>query len=342
MRQALAEGKTELTKLYTNEGQKEQRSLISPLEILCGVFWPTFIFGYIGRTSISKLRYHHYPFVIIVTIVLPLLINAWWTRNIYKRIRQGILPRRWKLVLCIVLWFAIFAAILRGETLFWRYSRSYYQFQDMASYVNISPSTDRGQTYMDAGQVYFKEGSRVEVSKAMAFQEDQIYCVAPIVRETLDSKGKPGIALSGDDGSGSKEDMEKTASQAGGNQGNGALKIPPSGTVDFWAVGMNCCDPSGLNFRCGDTLNPLARAGIRVLRDDTRAFFLLAVQEWTAWLQMPAKHPLFFHWVQDPLLEVDMFRWNALKFFYLSTLWCAIGSLVGTLILHYICFNLGF
>eukprot|EP00427_Karlodinium_veneficum_P010896 CAMPEP_0169086014 /NCGR_PEP_ID=MMETSP1015-20121227/13471_1 /TAXON_ID=342587 /ORGANISM="Karlodinium micrum, Strain CCMP2283" /LENGTH=223 /DNA_ID=CAMNT_0009146147 /DNA_START=360 /DNA_END=1031 /DNA_ORIENTATION=+ len=221
----------------------------------------------------------------------------------------------------VMMWFAVFYGLLKGDTLFWRYSRSYYQFDDLASYVNISPSNDRGQSYMDAGQVYFKEGTRVETSKAMAFQEDQIYCVAPIVQETMDSKG---------------------SQQVGGNVGKGGLELPKSGTVDFWAVGINCCDPSGLNFKCGDSANVHARAGIRVLRDDTRPFFLMAVQEWTAWLQMPAKHPLFFHWVQDPLMEVELLWLHARTNWWLDTLLAMVICSVGIIGLHVIFYNMGF
>jgi len=236
----------------------------------------------------------------------------------YSSMKRGT-ARRWKVVMNVILWFVIFYAVQQSDKAYWRFSKSYYDFQSMASYINIDPSTDRGQTYMDAGQVYFKEGTQVEVSKAIAFQEDVIYCVAPIVQQTLDSGGDKGSAsLTGN-----------------------ALKLPKSGTVDFWAVGINCCDPSGLNFKCGESKNGMARAGIRELRDDTRPFYLMAVQEWTAWLQMPSKHPLFFHWVQDPLVQVDNFWFNAMKMFYVSTCNAFIGALGGTILFHFIFFNLG-
>lgn len=318
MKAALMDVKKSAQNLTGDANPGDQRPMLMPMELVCGVFWPTLMFVYIFRGNLGWWR-HQLPFyTFLATLALPILGNIYFSNKSYKQLRQGVC-RRWKLVMNVVLWFVIFYGALQAEKAYRRFAASYYDFQGMASYVNINPSADRGQTYMDAGQVYFKEGSRVDVSKAIAFQEDQIYCVAPIVQQTMDSGG------------------DKNSQSLSGN----SLTMPKSGTVDFWAVGMNCCDPSGLNFKCGESTNPLARAGIRVLRDDTRPFFMMAVQEWTAWLQMPAKHPLFFHYVQDPLVQVENFWFNAMKMFYLDTLKCFMGVTAGSLVFHYIFYNLG-
>jgi len=318
MKGALAEVRKEAQNLAGDAKPGDARAMLQPMEIVCGVFWPTLMFVYIFRLNLGWWRHSMSFETFFLTAVIPIAFNLWFSNRMYKALRRGNC-RRWKLVLNVVLWFVIFYASLRADQAYWRFARSYYDFQSMGSYINIDPSTDRGQSYMDAGQVYFKEGTQVEVSKAIAFQEDVIYCVAPIVQQTLDSGGdKSGNSLSGN-----------------------SLKMPASGTVDFWAVGINCCDPSGLNFKCGESKNNLARAGIRELRDDTRPFFLMAVQEWTAWLKLPAKHPLFFHWVQDPLVQVEMFWFNAMQMFYWDLLKTIMGALAGTLIFQFMFYNLG-
>ncbi|CAK0824554.1 unnamed protein product, partial [Prorocentrum cordatum] len=58
--------------------------------------------------------------------------------------------------------------------------------------------------------------------------------------------------------------------------------LPESGSVDFWAVGMDCCNQTSGEFWCGQVSNPRARAGMRMLRDDSRPFYALAVQVWAA------------------------------------------------------------
>lgn len=296
------------------------RPMLQPYHFVLYTFFPTFLYAYIFRLNIGWMRYYHPSWAFVATVVLPVLVLAAYTHMLWKKIRAGFSVRRYKISLAVLYWIVIPSAWLTAEKAYYRFAKSSFDFDSMASYINIDPSKDRGQTYMDAGQVYFKEGTTVEASKAIAFQEDQIYCVAPIVQENMDS-GADGSAKS----------LTKSA-----------LKMPASGTVDFWAVGLNCCDPSGLNFKCGESKNPLARAGIRVLREDTRPFFLMAVQEWTAWLQLPSKHPLFFHWVQDPLAQVEAMWFSAMKMFYVNTIYCLVLGLLGCIMVHLLIFYTGF
>jgi len=121
--------------------------------------------------------------------------------------------------------------------------------------------------------------------------------------------------------------------------------MPPSGTVDFWAVGTDCCSTTTKSFNCSGAREPTARSGLRLLRDDQRPFYLLAVQAWVAQncptddntaqgraesaplVCLPARHPLFFYWVEDPLLAVSnyyaeskrLFGMHVVLFFILDT-----------------------
>lgn len=324
MKAALLQVKSEANALVSSESNAQSRRyLYNWAELLVGTFWPTLVFCFIYRMNFGWFRYNMPTINFFVAIVLPPLILAAYTKHLWDGVRSPDPrrnPARWKLVLCIVNWFVIVAACFEGDKSFWRFSSQYYDFQQLATYINVDPSSERGQSYMDAGQVYFKDGTRVETSKGIAYQEDEIYCVAPLVQLNLDSAGT------------------NSAPSVAGN----ALQLPKSGTIDFWAVGINCCDPSGLNFKCGEVTNPRARAGIRILRDDIRPFYYMAVQEWAAWLQMPVKHPLFFTWVQDPLLQVDNFWMEAMSMYYRDALRCLLAVFMATVVFHYILFNLGF
>jgi hypothetical protein len=323
---AVQEVKKSLSELKDSSNAKDeayQRSMFQPCEIFCGTFWPTLMFVYIVACNLGKWRYTASVLIIFLSLVVPLGILFWYSRRMYQSIRRDT-ARRWKLVMCTVLWFTTLWGIVTADKAYQSFAKGFYDFQAMASYINIDPTNDRGQTFMDAGQVYFKEGTRVDVEKAIAFKENNIYCAAPIVQQTLDAGGV------------------STTTVPGGAASGNTLTAPASGTMDFWAVGIDCCQPSGLDFKCGESRNQNARAGIRTLRDDTRPFYLMAVQEWTAQYKIPAKHPLFFHWVQDPLLEVDNFLVNAYKLCAIDLVFVLCGAVLGNLFLHFTYYNCGF
>jgi len=81
----------------------------------------------------------------------------------------------------------------------------------------------------------------------------------------------------------------------------------PMGRYDFWAVGINCCT-GHLDFRCGEYNNPEARSGLRLMRDDLRPYYRLAVQQAEAAYSIQAPHPIFMSWLSDVTAEVDAYN----------------------------------
>lgn len=146
-----------------------------------------------------------------------------------------------------------------------------FTFNGMATYVNISPSEDSGLGHTDAGEIYFRDGSRIDASRAVAFKNTDIFCAAPIIMVDTDESGLETVQ---------------------------AAK-----SMDWWAAGVNCCTPGGDKFTCGDG-SPTARAGTRMLNPANLPFFQFAVHQFTAKYHLPAEHPLFFYWETDPLAHV--------------------------------------
>lgn len=223
----------------------------------------------------------------------------------YTRFKKG-RPSRTFLCLGFLIVIATLFAWVLGDGNYWRYMATYYNIQDLDTYVNVDPSTERGESFMDGGQVYFKESTYIAVENAIAFRNNGIYCVAPIVRQPLANQG-------------SAREVEV----------KGTFEMPKSGTFDFWAVGVNCCDPTGMAFACGEVANPHARSGLRLIRDDQRAFFNMAVQEWSSKYGLPTKHPMFFYWVVDPLATVSSTNLKGTMNFYAqSTLYTVVNLLL--------------
>jgi len=89
------------------------------------------------------------------------------------------------------------------------------------------------------------------------------------------------------------------------------ISSPGQETVDFWAVGKDCCGTDSSDFRCGDFSNSNARAGLRFIESGVvqeRQFFRLAVQGAEAVFKLSSPSPLFFEWSQDPLALLNESR----------------------------------
>lgn len=234
------------------------------------------------------------------------------------------MPSRSIVTMTVCMWLAVISGWYYGDMNFGHHVVSYYTYQDLATYTNIDPAKNKGQTYMDAGQVYFREGTHIATEDMAAFRSHNTFCAAPIIGQPLRNQGG------------------KLQVEAQGN-----IVIPESGTVDFWAVGLDCCDPSTRSFHCGKADSKRARAGMRLLRDDQRPFYLLAVQEWTARMCptsghdntasgmakaapltcLPARHPLFFTWVEDPVGEVDGYATKSIVQFRMDSLFFVVLDL---------------
>jgi len=91
------------------------------------------------------------------------------------------------------------------------------------------------------------------------------------------------------------------------------------GHYDFWAVGTNCCSATS-PFHCGESSNHDAHGGMRLMHDEQRPYFRLAVQQAEAAYKIAAPHPLFFTWMQDPDAHVNSFRESATSYLYLGVL----------------------
>jgi len=176
---------------------------------------------------------------------------------------------------------------LLGDLNFWFNMQPCYNIEHLATYNNVNPSTQtmpsgqsvptRGKRYQDAGKVYFEHNAILDVKRSMSFKMGELYCVAPIV----DPNCKKNCGY------------------------------------DFWAVGINCCAEDVADFRCGEYNNPSAKNGLRLMHDEQRPNFRLAVMEAEGVHKIVSTHPIFFYWLHDPNKEIAHMKHKGFKGFVL-------------------------
>lgn len=187
----------------------------------------------------------------------------------------------WYVFLTATLLAAWGVAFWLGELNWWNNVLPYTNLQGLSVRYDVDPANAQGQQHMDVGRIVFAKGARLEANLSISFKNVEQYCVAPIV-------------------------------------GSSHTGLP---SYDFWAVGLDCCSGgSPAVFQCGEYSNPKARGGLRVMREEQRAFYHLAVQQAEAAYNIRAQRPLFFYWMEDPIAELESYSEESRQFLLLGVL----------------------
>lgn len=88
-----------------------------------------------------------------------------------------------------------------------------------------------------------------------------------------------------------------------------------TGNYDFWAVGLNCCSGHAADFNCGGAF---AHKGMRLMNDEHRGYFRLAVQEAVATYNIRSNHPVFMFWMESPSDEINAYQDDATAHFLMA------------------------
>eukprot|EP00747_Dinoflagellata_sp_TGD_P107667 gnl/TRDRNA2_/TRDRNA2_170189_c0_seq1.p1 gnl/TRDRNA2_/TRDRNA2_170189_c0~~gnl/TRDRNA2_/TRDRNA2_170189_c0_seq1.p1 ORF type:complete len:336 (-),score=62.68 gnl/TRDRNA2_/TRDRNA2_170189_c0_seq1:79-978(-) len=271
-------------------GKRRRMNLVA---ICVNIFAPWFVFSALYAVLSFSFHYQHPTWswlLVVASFIMVVIVGflAWRTK---KRDRDPM----WYTYAALALLVATILASIFGDMNFWYNMQPFYDIENLNTYPSVNPAREKGQQLMDAGRVYFADGTGLDMRKAMGFKNLDLYCVCPIV--------------------------------------NGEQQLA---SYDFWAVGLNCCSGVSSDFRCGEFNNPHARSGLRLMRDDQRPFFRLAVQQAEAAYNIKATHPLFFYWMQDPVAEMNSYRDDGFKYYLLGifthfafNLFCVVCATVG-------------
>mmetsp|Transcript_71902 Transcript_71902/g.124845 ORF Transcript_71902/g.124845 Transcript_71902/m.124845 type:complete len:330 (-) Transcript_71902:56-1045(-) len=271
-------------------GKRRRMNLVA---ICLNIFMPWFLFCSLYGIMSFTVHYQH-PTLAWFMVLMGFVISA-FAGFLSLRAKMRDRDPMWYTFASLGFFLATILAAVFGDMNFWYNMQPFYDIENLNTYPSVNPAREKGQQLMDAGRVYFADGSALDMQKAMGFKNLDIYCVAPIV--------------------------------------NGQEQLA---SYDFWAVGINCCSGVSSDFRCGEFNNPHARSGLRLMRDDQRPFFRLAVQQAEAAYNIKATHPLFFYWMQDPVAEMNSYRDDGFKYYLLGifthfawNLFCVVCAVVG-------------
>jgi len=210
----------------------------------------------------------------------------------------------------LALWiFTIFVAASVGARNYHQNFAPYKAAKDGQEYAGID-ARDRSPTYMDAGKISFKDGALLDESRAVGLGIfGGMYCAAPVI-------SRAEVAVSAPE------------------EGTGALNVDaaaagnPAETsfVQFWAVGMDCCESRG-SFTCDSAASPQTHGGVvlqQVMEEELNILmhteglrndgYLAAVQASCALhgLETPSV-PILMHWAEQPnRLLLQWYQWSLL------------------------------
>lgn len=246
--------------LYFVKGQRRRMNLVAILIALL-VPWVMFI-GVFGVMSFSI--HYKQPYIADMLVVIAAgfcIVSVFLAIKamVNKNLDAAYQPS-WYVFISVTCLIAFVVGFMAGENNYYTNMQPYYNYENLATYKDVDTNSYLGQQLMDAGRMDFKKGTKLDVTKSMGFKNKDVYCVAPIM-----TQGSSATAQS----------------------------------VDFWAVGKNCCSGVQADFHCSGFSDPHAVGVIRMMSDEERPFYRLAVQQAEATYKLTATHPLFFQWVHS-------------------------------------------
>jgi len=232
------------------------------------------------------------------------------------------LDPKWYMFLFVTSALALVLGITFGNQNFNANMVPYSDLSNLNAYNDLDPSTTQGNMVMDAGEIHFKQGSYVENRMSMGFKDKNTYCVAPIACCDDHAVEKANFRkLVGDN-----------SSAAGSTASNGTAIAGQQEKYDFWAVGMNCCSGQFPDFHCGGFNNPKVRSGLRLMNEELRPYFRLALLQAEAAFKVQAKNPVFVFWLEDPSHETNNYLEAAHKFFATGVSLFIVGQLLAVIL----------
>ncbi|CAE7844128.1 unnamed protein product [Symbiodinium necroappetens] len=173
----------------------------------------------------------------------------------------------------------------------------YFEAESLAMVTNVDTRKASGGQFLDMGALEFAPRTDVNESLTMGYKDGNLYCVAPIVT-------------------------------------SGGVNATAPAFFEFWAVGVNCCDPFEPKlFACGEPNDDQVRGGFRLtdtsLVPQYRKAIQMAQEEYHI---RSGANPIFLHWTGDPVKKTEQqFRDGEAAFWKFCWVYLAVSAVLAFL-----------
>jgi hypothetical protein len=157
-----------------------KRRRVNVLPILLNLLGPSVIFAVVFIVLSFKAHYRsaELTWIFIALVFVGVLCMYWYTYRTHRNMdREG----DWNLFAAHASMISVILATIAGATNYDMNLRPFYTVENLNTYASANPATQWGQQFMDAGKMYFADGSNLDMKKAASFMNADLYCVVPIV-----------------------------------------------------------------------------------------------------------------------------------------------------------------
>jgi len=156
-----------------------KRARMNVIPICLNIFLPWCVFTFVFALLSSKFHYHQPTICWTLSLAgfLPALICGYCAVAAKARDRDPM----WYQFLTLAFFIAAGIGCIFGDLNYMMNMGPYFDVDNLNVYPSVNPAHEKGQQMMDAGRVYFADGTFLDGAKGMAFKNLDLYCVAPIV-----------------------------------------------------------------------------------------------------------------------------------------------------------------
>lgn len=272
---------SEHSPIYDQKRGKSRRDVLKTLAPVFLVILPWLMFTLIA--CLIVISFHHMHALVGCLIAC---CGALCVVFVVLGLRGKSSHSRFFLGLGMLCLFANATSTIIGFYVYQEFTANFWAAEERRTFNNVRPD-ESATSLKDAGRIIFSEDSFLDTNRSVGYEDEgTVYCVAPVVSDTVGEKG---------------------------------------GEVQFWAGGEDCCKDRG-SFACDEALDKNVRGGAVIVDASplfpgvVPKYRLAAAEAEAAFNLKGAADSIFVKWVADPQALQDSYFESSIHFIGLASL----------------------